>query len=350
MVNQHLLNIVMSVEILLLVLAVAIFFAHGLWLFVNHRRVMRLTETARQSLARLVTRGTINVEDVELLRQLRHDVQITVFLETSRNLTGSGKERLRFVAHEVLLIDRARKLCESRLWTRRLRGARLLSRMDVADPIVVKLLSDENPAVRAQAAEWAATQPSPPLIATMLTMLADPATQARFAVQDALLRMGSIVTEPLAAFLETHAGLPAESGLRVAGALGSAAFLPAANRLSANESVGVRVAATNVLGAIGDASSADRLTALLKDPEAGVRSAAAHGLGRTQHWQSASQLAECLRDPSWQVRREAGLALRALGAPGSLFLRRAIKSDDRFAADMAQQVLDLPEAAAAAAG
>ena len=204
MVNQHLLNIVMSVEILLLVLAVAIFFTHGLWLFVNHRRVMRLTETARQSLARLVTRGTINVEDVELLRQLRHDVQVTVFLETSRNLTGSGKERLRFVAHEVLLIDRARKLCESRLWTRRLRGARLLSRMDVADPIVVKLLSDKNAAVRAQAAEWAATQPSPPLIATMLTMLADPATQARFAVQDALLRMGSIVTEPLAAFLETH--------------------------------------------------------------------------------------------------------------------------------------------------
>jgi len=29
-----------------------------------------------------------------------------------------------------------------------------------------------------------------------------------------------------------------------------------------------------------------------------------------------------------------------------LFLRRALKSDDRFAADMAQQVLDLPTAAA----
>ena len=350
MVDRHFLNIVMLVEIALLVLAVAVFFAHGLWLFLNHRRVMRLTETARQSLARLVTRGTINLEDIELLRQLRQDVQVTVFLETSRNLTGSGKERLRFVAHEISLIERARKLCESRLWTRRLRGARLLSRMDVADPIVVKLLSDENAAVRAQAAEWAAAQPSPPIIATMLTMLADPATQARFAVQDALLRMGSIVTEPLAAFLETHTGLPAESGLRVAGAIGSSRFLPAANRLSASENVGVRVAATNVLAAIGDVSSADRLAALLKDPDSGVRAAAARGLGRMQHWQSGSQLAECLRDSSWQVRREAGLALRAIGAPGALFLRRAIKGDDRFASDMAQQVLDLPEAAATAAG
>ncbi len=347
MVNEHLLNGVMFVEIALLVLAVGVFFTHGLWLFLNHRRVLRLTETARESLARLVTRGTINVEDIELLRQLRHDVQVTVFLETSRNLTGSGKERLRFVAHEVSLLDRARKLCESRLWTRRLRGARLLSRMDVTDPIVVKLLADPNAAVRAQAAEWAAAQPSAAIISTMLTMLADPATQARFAVQDALLRMGTMIAEPLAAFLETHTGQPAESGMRVAGAIGSAAFLPAANRFSADEDVSVRVAATNLLSAIGDVSSAERLTVLLKDQDLRVRAAAAHGLGRMRHWQSGSQLAECLRDSAWQVRREAGLALRAIGAPGALLLRRALKGDDRFASDMAQQVLDLPEAAAA---
>jgi HEAT repeat protein len=346
MVNQRLLDWVMLVEIALLVLAVAVFFSHGLWLYLNHRRVMRVTESARESLARLVTRGTINVEDIKLLRQLRHDVQVMVFLETSRNLTGSGKERLRFVAREIALLERGRKLCESRLWTRRLRGARLLSRMDVADPIVVNLLTDSNAAVRAQAAEWAATQPSESLIATMLTLLADPETQARFAVQDALLRMGTVVTQPLAAFLETHTGEPAESGLRVAAAIGSSEFLPAADRHSASDDVAVRVEATNLLGAIGDVASAERLTALLKDGDPRVRAAAAHGLGRMQHWQSGSHLAECLRDPNWQVRREAGLALRALGAPGSLFLRRALKGEDRFASDMAQQVLDLPEAAA----
>ena len=63
------------------------------------------------------------------------------------------------------------------------------------------------------------------------------------------------------------------------------------------------------------------------------------------YWQAGTLLAERLRDERWRVRREAGLALRALGAPGTLFLRRALKGDDRFAADMAQQVLDLPEAA-----
>jgi len=346
-VHQNLLNGVMTVEIALLVVAVIVYFSHGLWLFINHRRIQRSTETARESLARLVTRGTINVEDIALLRELRHDVQESMFLEMSRNLTGAGKERLRFVAREVSLLDRARQLCASRRWTRRLRGARVLARMDVADPLVEQLLADPHAAVRAQAAEWAAVQPSVPIITTMLTMLADPATQARFAVQDALLRMGGIVAEPLAAFLETHSGLPAESGLRVAESLASTGFRPAALRHSGSEDAGVRIAATKLLGAIGDAPSAERLTELLKDPDSRVRAAAAQGLGRIQHWQAASQLAEGLRDSAWHVRREAGLALRSIGAPGALFLRRALKGDDAFAADMAQLVLDLPAAAAA---
>jgi hypothetical protein len=346
MVDTGLLNRVMFVEIALLALAVVIYFSHGVWLFLNQRRLQRSTETARESLARLVTRGTIVVEDIALLRGLRHDVQENVFLEISRSLTGAGKERLRFVAQEVSLLTRARKLCESRSWTRRLRGTRVLSRMDVADSMVAKLLADPHPAVRAQAAEWAAVQPSSPIISTLLTMLADPATQARFAVQDALLRMGGIVAEPLAAFLETHSGPPAEAGLRVAVALAATSFRPAAMRLSGSEDVGVRRAATNLLGAIGDAPSAERLTELLKDSDSHVRSAAARGLGRMQHWQAGSQLAESLRDAAWHVRRDAGLALRSIGAPGALFLRRALKGDDAFAADMAQLVLDLPEAAA----
>jgi len=344
-VDEAVLDVVMSVEIGLLVLAAGVYFSHGLWLFVTQKRTLRQMTAARESLARLLTRGAVSVEEIDALRRIPRGVQVAAFLEVSRNLTGTGKDRLRFVAREVSLLDRARKLCESRRWARRLRGARLLAGMDVSDPIVEKLFSDPHPAVRAQAAEWAAAHPSPTVIKSMLAMLADPATQARFAVQDALLRMGDIVAEPLAAFLETHSGSPAESGLRVAGALAESRFLPAALRLSlANES-GVRMAAANLLGAIGSAPSAERLTELLKDPESRVRAAAANGLGRMQHWPAASQLAESLRDSTWRVRRDAALALRAIGAPGTLFLRRAIKGDDPFAADMAQQILDLPATA-----
>lgn len=345
MVNRNLLDIVMFIEIALLVLAVVVFFTHGIWLFVTQKKFLRDMAAARNSLTQLLSRGTINIEEIDALRRIPRDPQVAAFLEASRNLTGAGKERLRFVAREVALLDGARKLCESRLWTRRLRGARLLARMDVPDPLIEKLLVDTNPAVRAQAAEWAATQPSPGIISTMLTMLADPATQARFAVQDALLRMGAVIADPLASFLETHSGLPAESGLRVAESLAEPRFLSAALRHSASEKVGVRTAAANLLGAIGGAESAARLIELLKDPDSLVRAAAAHGLGRMQYWQAASQLAEALQDRTWRVRRDAGLALRALGAPGALFLRRALKGNDPFAADMSQQVLDLPAAA-----
>jgi HEAT repeat protein len=345
-VDRNLLDLVMMVEIALLVLAVGVFFTHGVWLFVTQKQFLRDMTAARDSLAHLLTRGTINIEEIDALRRAPRDAQVAAFLEASRNLTGMGKERLRFVAGEVSLLDRARKLCESRLWTRRLRGARVLARMDVADPLIEKLLADPNPAVRAQAAEWAATHPTASVISIMLTMLADPATQARFAVQDALLRMGATVADPLAAFLETHSGLPAESGLRVAESLAETRFLPAALRHSTSEEVGVRSAAANLLGAIGGAAAAERLAELLRDPDSLVRAAAAHGLGRMQHWPAAAQLADCLRDSAWGVRRDAGLALRAIGAPGVLFLRRALKGNDPFAADMSQQVLDLPAAAA----
>jgi HEAT repeat protein len=81
---------------------------------------------------------------------------------------------------------------------------------------------------------------------------------------------------------------------------------------------------------------------LLTDPVPEVRATAAHALGKLGHWPAVSHLAPLLRDRAWIVRREAGLALRALGAPGLLYLRRYLTDADHFAADMAQQVLDLP--------
>jgi len=346
MVSVDLLDLVMLIELGLLGVAVILFFAHGLWLQLTEKRIGRYTKTARESLARLVTSGVINVEEMRGLETMPQQVQVIVFLEMSRNLSGTGKERLRFIAEKIGVVDRAKNLCQNRRWQKRLRGARILSQLDVPDPLVLTLLVDPHPAVRAQAAEWAAAQPSVPVVSAMLLLLADPATQARFAVQNALLRMGSVVAGPLRDFLKDRSGKAAEAGLRVAESIADPSFGPAAMKHSTVEDLGIRVAAARLLGAIADAPAAARLIEMLRDSESRVRAAAAQSLGRMQHWQAASLLAERLRDKTWRVRREAGLALRAIGAPGALFLRKAIKGDDRFAADMAQQVLDLPEAAA----
>ena len=346
MVSQSVLDIIMLVEVGLLAVSAAVYFVHGVRLRITGKRTQRLSEGARDALSRILMRATVSMRDVEFLNSLPLEVKTVAFLEISRNLSGAGKERLRFAAQRVGLVDRARSLCRNRRWTRRLRGARILSRLDVSDPLVETLLSDRHPAVRAQAAEWAAAHPSPHTVAAMLELLADPATQARFAVQITLLRMGNVIAEPLAFFLDTHTGRAAEAGLRVAESIAEPRFLEAALRFSGDERVGIREAAARLLGAIGGAEAAGRLTQLLGDDDARVRAAAASALGRMHYWQAGTLLAECLRDSRWRVRREAGLALRALGAPGTLLLRRAVKGDDRFAADMAEQVLELPEAAA----
>lgn len=345
--NANFIRFVMLAEVGLLVFAVGLFFLHGVWVYLTNRRLARLSAAARDSVAVLITRGTVNVEELEALARQPNDVQVMAFLEISRNVSGTGKERLRFIADKVGVVERARKLCLNSRWTKRLRGARILSRLDVPDPLVRALLADPHPAVRAQAAEWAASQPSDDVISAMLALLADPATQARFAVQNALLRMGGVIAGPLAAFLDTHTGRAAEAGLRVAESVAEPSFAPAAQRLSRSaDDAEIRVAAASLLGAIGDAAAAERLIEMLKDEDSRVRAAAARSLGRMQHWAAASALFDCMRDSAWRVRKESGLALRSIGAPGTLFLRRALKSDDRFAADMAQQVLDLPAAAA----
>jgi hypothetical protein len=336
----------MAAEIGLLLLAISLYFAHGLWLFLHLRRQARLLGEARQRLARILTRSTVDTEDIQAVKRLPRRVQKAAFLEISQNIAGTGMEKLRFVAGEISLLERAKTFCRSRLWSRRLTGARFLARMDVSDPLVEELLRDPHPAVRAQAAEWAAAHPTIPVVAEMLDMLADPATVARFAVQDALLRMGTMIVDPLVEFLGTHSGEAAESGLRLAESLAGPTFLPAGIRFSSSDDPALRTNAANLLGAIGDASATARLIQMLSDPYADVRAAAARGLGRMRHWPAASELAKTLCDTAWLVRRESALALRAVGAPGVLLLRRALKGSDAFAADMARMTLDLPPTAA----
>lgn len=345
MIPESVVTGIMIGEASLLLVSLVLFFSHGVWLHFHQNAEDRRVAAARERLARLLTRSTVDPEDVEVLKKAPRSVQVAVFLELAQSMTGTGKERLRFLAGQIGLLDRAKTFCNSRRWGRRLRGARLLARLDVSDPVVERLLRDPHPAVRAQAAEWGAAQPSMPVVLELLNMLADPATLARFAVQNALYRVGSLVVEPLARYLGTHDGEPADAGLKVAQALAGPRFLPAGMRFSTSSDPVLRCSAAHLLGAIGDASGAARLVQMLSDPISDVRAAAASGLGRMRYWQAASHLAAALRDSAWRVRRESGMALRAVGAPGVVLLRRAVRDRDRFAADMAQLVLDLPATA-----
>ena len=347
MIGTALLNGIMVGEAGLLVLAVLFFLLHGLWLHLGSRKRRALRAVGRACLARLLaSHGAMSPDDVARLRGLPVRVQIPLFAELSKNLTGEQKVALRELARSLGLIARARRQCESRRWTQRLHGARFLAQIGEPDALVLPLLRDRHPAVRAQAAEWAGTEPTHEVVACMLELLADPATLSRFAVQDALLRMGERVVVPLAEYLVLREGPAVLAGLRVAAATGDRRFLTLALHFSLDPAADGEAAAASaeLLAAIGGSEAAERLIAMLDHESERAQLAAIRGLGRMRHWPAANRLSAMLGHPRWKLRHAAALALRAIGAPGVLLLRRARAGESPTGAEIARLVLDLPEA------
>ena len=322
---------------------------HGLGLSLLEKHSRRRVERARARLLDDLEAQDIP-EDVsnkrlEHLRALTRGQQIRLFSQIIPNLKGSRRNALTRLAGDIGLTDWAESLCKSRLWWRRLRGIRLLTLLGGGEDVVPGFLKDLHPAVRCQAVEWATDHPTTPVIATLLKMLHNQRDPARFSIQDSLLRMGYPATEPLREALISATGSNLVGVLEVAIGLASPQFLAPALGLCSNQEPIVRTLAAKLLGGLGGGEAAEVLTVLLSDQDPQVRQAAAAALGNLGHWPAATAVAGLLRDPVWAVRREAGLALGSFGAPGHLILRRSLGDEWAPAAEMAKQVLDIPNQA-----
>jgi len=346
---------VIAIELLLLLIAVLLVFGHALWLSGSQAHYGERITRARAALSRALNPVDLSASrdnaetltDLVAVRALPVQLQSAIFLELAVNLSDRQKEVIADLAGRAGLLQGLERRLKSRWWWRRVYAARSLTMLGAGVSLMERLLGDRHPRVRAQAADWAATHPSPEVISALLKLLEDPAKFCRFAAQNSLLRMGAVVAPWLAAYIGDPAAQRLEPALEVAVGLADSRFLSAARGLCREGSVPVRTLATTLLGQIGGEEAAQALHERLSDPEASVRSAAARGLGKLAEWPAAPALARALRDPAWDVRREAGLALRAMGGPGILLLRRALSDADAFAADMARQVLGIPASALA---
>lgn len=319
---------------------------HGCWLWCYRRISQKRLAEARLMLSSLLGGPTaILRQDVRFPKSLPTSLRIRVLVDLARNLDGVGRRHLTLAAHELGLLQRAEICCKSRFWWRRLEGARHLTLMGGGEGVMPALLLDENPIVRAQAAEWAADHPSPEMITMLLGLLSDDEILSRFTVQDSLVRMGTVVIEPLAQFISSQTGPPVEVALKTAKSLMDPVLLGPALIRCRDESPQVRALAADLVGVLGGTEGIEVLTDLLSDSDERVRASAARALARLHHWAAAIVIGPLLRDRYWIVRREAGMALRSLGAPGILVLRRLRSDNDPFASDMARQVLDLPDVA-----
>jgi len=286
---------------------------------------------------------------IDALTSLPARLQIRVFLALARNLSGRQKKVVGDHAVYAGLAARTERRLRSPWWWRRLHAARLLAALDVGGGAIPRLLTDPHPRVRAQAAEWAGGHPNPEMIMPLLRLLKDPAKLCRFTAQNSLLRMGGIPVSFIANYILRESGPGLEAALEVALGLAEPRLLGAALKMCKHPSPSVQALAASLLGQIGGKEGAAVLNGLLGHSEAAVRAAAARALGKLGEWPSAPALARSLRDSAWDVRLAAGMGLRSLGSPGILLLRRSLTDEDKFAREMARQVLEIPASALARA-
>lgn len=307
----------------------------------RRRREPRRVE-ARNALVRGTLSGAIDLAGRRVLASLPRRERIRLLEGLASNLRGREREWLGSLVEETDLMPYARRLSRSRLWWRRLRGARLLNLAGAAGMEVLRMADDPAPIVRGQVAEWCGDHPSDRSVATLVGMLDDPAQASRFAVQDALVRIGGPAVEPLADALAAATEQTAIlTGLEVAEGIRDSRLAATAVAFTDHRSPAVRAAAFRVLGATGGRDAADRLERGLEDRDPAVRAAAATALGELGHWPSGPRLVRALEDRAWDVRFASGRALVRLGPPGELLLRRVMDTaSNSFAADMARHAMD----------
>lgn len=347
MSDTELLRLALAVIGVVAAAALLAIFGHGAWMQWYERRAAPRLERGRVALAAIGVRPRVDPADLALLRALPPRLQVRLFSELAPSLGGAQRRHLSALAADVGLTAAAERLCHSARWWERLRGVRLLAALGGGEGVVPALFADPHAAVRAEAAEWAGQHPAPEVVRHLVGVLSTPGTMGSWVVRDSLLRVGSAAVASLARYLETHSGRLALPALEVAAGLADACFSPAALRLCGDGVPEVRARAATLAGAIGGAELVGTLEGLLGDPHPTVRASAAAAVGRLGHWPAAPRLARMLRDPAWRVRSQSALAMRRLGSPGVLLLRRALGDPDRFAADIARQVLDMPETTAA---
>lgn len=338
--------IVLAAEAAALILGFALLTGHGAWLAVRQHRLAPRVAAARAGIVQGIVEHPDDALPITLLAGLPFADRLRIIGDAAPSVGGAQRIQLRELARRAGILDRAGRMCRSRRWKRRLRGARIHTLLGSGEHDVPRLFGDRHADVRAEAAAWGAEHPEPAIVAHLLELLTDEATICRFTVKDSLLRLGPTTVEPLRDFLASANGAPAAAALEVAAALRDPRLLDPAYRLLGDGDATTRRRATDLLGALGGERALTALIACLHDDAGEVRAAAARALGHGQHWTAAGELAGALRDTTWDVRRAAGTALLGLGPAGELLLRRMLTDEDPFAGDMAQLMLDLPRSRA----
>lgn len=335
---HELLIAVLWAEAAVLVAGLGLLVSHTLYRHTRAAWLRPRLHAARAIMARALAGGG----HTAVLPRLPPDQKMLLLARATRSVGVADRARLTDLPAYSGLRTSAGRWCASRSWAQRLKGVRLMMILGTGEDAVPQLLDDPRAEVRSAAAAWTVHHPSPDRITKIVSMLNDDALSCRLTAQAALIRLGRHAVAPVAAHLAGPAPVALASALIVASRLNDPALQDPAMAHRAHPDPAVRTAVVELLASLGGGEAVETLGTFVADPAAPVRAAAAAALGGLGHWPSTHLLAGRLGDQAWEVRRAAGLALSGLGGPGRLYLQRALRSTDPFAADMARHVLDLP--------
>ncbi len=291
------------------------------------------------------------------VRSIEAEVDLAVSIDAAhRTLSAAEFGAIAGAIESSSLFPSLSRDLRSRRPITRGRAALLLTR--AGTPAVVEqiypLLGDPDPDVRLVACSGLARAATPRaaelLIWGLVANVLPPERiierlGAPWAVETILstLRAGPSPVSSLLAGIESR-GTGAELDASLARALGVARDPRAATALAelmGRDSLEIRISAARALGQVGGPACLPTLIDALTSEDWPVRAQAAKSLGALGAADARGPLERCLSDHAWWVRANAARALRELGEPGIQVLRRALESDDRYAADRAREQLGL---------
>ncbi len=311
-----------------------------LWLERHRRREHKL----RTMLAERLAGGNNTVEVGRALGRSWIGRHPDVLQALAGVLTGDGARRLQIDAQQAGATDRIRRLAASQSWRARTQAAQLIRLLPSRDPVIRALLIDRRDEVRARTLDGIDAD-SLAIHAELVIQACDAEDPAiRFAAQQAIVGGDDRVVDALIDAIERAAdGEFSQAGVRTilaaaAGVLDSGVVEAVASHdWGGDVEQRLHVVAALATG-LGESAGA-RLATMSRDDQPAVRAAALRAIGNLGDPTAVAAIGRCLRDESWDVRQAAGMALVRLGPAGLLILRNYSDDADRFARDMAIEML-----------
>jgi HEAT repeat protein len=306
------------------------------------RVVERRLERARRALSEALLSPLDDAipNAVPDLRRVPTRHLLTMLQHVAVDLRDESYLRLRRVVDACGTASRIQAMGRRRAWRRRVQAAELLPLLPDDAASRFRLLADRHPLVRARAAESLTPEDVITHVDRLLELLDDSVPAVRTGAQQALLRGDARVAEPLVTYLWQASGPGAALALEIATNLPDPRYSAVLAHHAGDDDPQRRAMVARGLGAGAALDGQPVLRALLDDPDADVRAAAAQAVAAAGVVEFVGAVGRLLSDSSWNVRRTAGEALASLGAPGTVTLRAQLFAEDRFARDMARQVLD----------